>query len=82
MNSHNGLSVVAIFYKGGSDYPVGMSSFLRRYRYIVPPAIAPNIGASQNNHNCDSAAPPTNRACDVLRAGLTEVFVIGKDFVV
>jgi len=46
-------------------------------RYNSPPSTPPTIGASQNNHNCPSAQPPTNKAGPVLRAGLTDVFVTG-----
>ena len=39
--------------------------------------IAPAIGATQNIHNCSIAQPPTNTACPVERAGLTDVLVTG-----
>src|SRR5688572_29662161 len=42
-----------------------------------PAAIAPAIGATQNNHNCIKGSPPAKIACDKERAGLTEVLVIG-----
>ena len=35
------------------------------------------MGAIQNNHSCSSAQPPTKTAGPVLRAGLTDRFVIG-----
>lgn len=55
-----------------SRYPVTSGSGTSRCsaaRYSKPPS----SGASQNNHNCITAQPPTNRAGLVLRAGLTEV---------
>ena len=39
--------------------------------------MAPAIGAAQNNQSCPNASPCTNNACEVERAGFTEVFVIG-----
>src|SRR5688572_22126867 len=51
--------------------------FLLQHLYNKPAQIAPAIGASQNNHNCFKASPPTIKAGPVLRAGLTEVLVIG-----
>ena len=39
--------------------------------------MAPMIGATQNNHSCSIAAPPTNNAGPVERAGFTDVFVTG-----
>ena len=38
---------------------------------------APMKGARINIHNCESASPPANNAGAILRAGLTEVPVIG-----
>src|SRR5208282_4866189 len=46
-------------------------------RYTPPPGTPPTIGASQNNHNCDTAHPPTKIAGPVLRAGFTERLVTG-----
>ena len=40
-------------------------------------AIAPAIGAAKNNHNWDNAFPWANIAGPKLRAGFTEVPVIG-----
>src|SRR5690606_36075516 len=51
--------------------------FSNRYLYVSPPKIAPNIGATQNSHNWLNASPCTNNACEVERAGLTDVLVIG-----
>lgn len=45
--------------------------------YTNPAKTAPTIGASQNNHNCEIAHPPTNIAGPVLLAGLTDVLVTG-----
>ena len=39
--------------------------------------MAPTSGATQNNHSCSSAQPPTKSAGPVLRAGFTEVLVTG-----
>ncbi|MCY1250766.1 hypothetical protein D9M72_644350 [compost metagenome] len=47
--------------------------------YTAPPITAPISGATQNNHSCCSAQPPTNNAGPVLRAGLTEVLVTGME---
>ena len=41
------------------------------------PSTAPIIGATQNSHSWAMAQSPTNTATPVLRAGLTEVLVIG-----
>ena len=41
------------------------------------PISAPTSGATMNSHSCSSAHPPTNSAGPMLRAGLTDVFVIG-----
>lgn len=38
---------------------------------------APTNGATMNSHNCDNASPPWNNAGAILRAGFTEVPVIG-----
>lgn len=38
---------------------------------------APTSGATMNSHSCDSAVPPSNSAGPMLRAGLTDVPVIG-----
>ena len=46
-------------------------------RDTTPAAPAPSRGATQNSPTCDSAQPPTKIAGPVLRAGLTEVLVIG-----
>src|SRR5215218_6086082 len=54
--------------------PAG-SSLSQRYR--TPPSAPPISGASQNSQSCAIAQPPTNSAGPVLRAGLTEVLVIG-----
>ena len=39
---------------------------------------APAMGATINNHNCCKAIPPAKRAGPKLRAGFTDVPVIGK----
>jgi len=41
------------------------------------PVIAPTIGATKNSHNWLRAAPPASKAGPKLRAGLTDVPVIG-----
>ena len=38
---------------------------------------APISGATINSHNCESATPPSNNAGPMLRAGLTDVPVMG-----
>src|SRR5215210_4382911 len=43
----------------------------------MPPSTPPISGATQNSQSWASAHPPTNSAGPVLRAGFTEVFVIG-----
>ncbi len=43
----------------------------------MPATAAPTIGATQNSQSCCSAAPPTNSAGPVERAGLTDVLVTG-----
>lgn len=45
--------------------------------YSTPAITAPIIGASQNIHSWSTAAPPTNSAGPVERAGLTDVLVTG-----
>jgi hypothetical protein len=40
-------------------------------------AIAPTTGATMNSHNWPQAFPPANKAGPKLRAGLTEVPVMG-----
>ena len=44
---------------------------------MIPPSMAPTIGATQKSQSWASAQPPTNTATPVLRAGFTEVFVTG-----
>src|SRR5215471_9676017 len=48
-----------------------------RMRARAPAIIAPAIGATQNSQSWPTYSPPANRAGPVLRAGLTEVLVIG-----
>jgi len=54
-----------------------LSSVSNPYFQIKAATIAPNIGATKNNHNCERAFPPANNAGPKLRAGFTEVPVIG-----
>jgi Uma2 family endonuclease len=42
-----------------------------------PASAPPAIGASQKSHSCEIAQSPTKMAGPVLRAGLTDTFVIG-----
>ena len=44
---------------------------------MTAPAIAPRMGASQNNQSCESAPPCTNSAGPVERAGLMDALVTG-----
>lgn len=44
---------------------------------MKPPMMAPKMGASQKSHSWLRAIPRTMRAGPVLRAGLTEVLVMG-----
>ncbi len=46
-------------------------------RASAPAIIAPAKGATQNNQSWPTYSPPAKRAGPVLRAGLTEVLVIG-----
>ena len=45
--------------------------------YTTPAHKAPKIGIVMNSHNCGMYSPPAKIACEILRAGLTEVFVTG-----
>ena len=44
---------------------------------MSPPSNPPPSGAAQNSQSCCKAQPPTNSACPVERAGLTEVLSTG-----
>lgn len=45
---------------------------------MTAPMTAPTIGAAQNIHSCSSGHDtPAKIACEVDRAGLTDVFVTG-----
>lgn len=48
-----------------------------RVRQTIADSAAPTNGATINSQSCASAWPPSNRAGAILRAGLTEVPVIG-----
>ena len=62
-----------------------ISRFTCPYRFSSPPiafqtnalTAAPTNGATMKSHNCDNARPPSNKAGPMLRAGLTDVPVIG-----
>ncbi len=44
---------------------------------VIAAKMPPTNGATTNNHNCDNALPPAKTAGPKLRAGFTEVPVIG-----
>ena len=44
---------------------------------MIADSAAPTHGAAIKSHSCAKASPPANRAGPILRAGLTEVPVIG-----
>ena len=51
--------------------------FFPSHFHRPPASTAPRMGATQNSHSCCSAQPPTSSAGPVLRAGFTEVLVMG-----
>ena len=64
-------------YVSSRGSPPAVPYSLPSHRYTVPARIPPTIGATQNNHSCESAHPPTNSAGPVLLAGFTDRFVTG-----
>ena len=51
--------------------------FFPSHFHRPPASAAPRMGATQNSHSWPSAQPPTSSAGPVLRAGFTEVLVMG-----
>jgi hypothetical protein len=52
-------------------------SLLPKKRYTIQSRTAPIIGATQKSQSCEIAHPPPYSATPILRAGFTEVLVIG-----